>query len=214
MGFLSIFKKKKEEKQNISPLPMESETKHIDDLDLPPFPSEQQVGLKEAQEHEKEIKETEIPEELPPIEEVPTYEDEFLPTSDVEQSKEKRIEEMPNPPQQPELKPQEQEIKQDIEPESQSIEQPKIQETNYPEKQQPIVRNNQPVFIKVSKYKEVLAEISAIRSRLNQSLKTLTRVKEIKNPEDNEFNQWKEKLEDIERKILYIDKTIFEKNQL
>jgi len=213
MAFLGLFKKKDRTKEEFSFDDLEKEAKHIDDLDLPPFPSEQQLSPEEAAQQQKEMNKAEVPEELPPIEEVPDYED-FLPMPEFGSNLEKKAKE-----EEQTLKPEMQVVKetyQQLNPrfELPAPQKPTVAIKSFPSEEiaeRPVSGINNPLFIKLARYKEVLAEISGIKSRLNDSVKTLTRIAEMKNPEDSEFGRWKEKIEDIERKILYVDKTLFEK---
>ncbi len=67
-----------------------------------------------------------------------------------------------------------------------------------------------PVFVKIDEYKDVLEVMNLIRSRIKDAKETLARVNEIKNEEDAELELWSTTLDDIERKVDFADRTLFE----
>ena len=68
-----------------------------------------------------------------------------------------------------------------------------------------------PVFVNVGNYKESLSNVNIIRSKIKESIDTLEKLNEIKNSKDNYFEQFRSKLEDLQRKSLYVDKNLFAK---
>ncbi len=67
-----------------------------------------------------------------------------------------------------------------------------------------------PVFVNVNSYKDALSSVVLIRSRIKESEDCLKRLNEIKNSKDKYFEQFRVKLEDLQRKSLYVDKSLFE----
>jgi hypothetical protein len=67
-----------------------------------------------------------------------------------------------------------------------------------------------PVYVKVEQYKEVIDIMNLIKDKINEAKKILNNVYELKNQEDAELDQWSSELEEVERKINYIDTTLFE----
>lgn len=67
------------------------------------------------------------------------------------------------------------------------------------------------IFVKADQYKEILESVDVTKRKIRESEKILERLNEIKNIKDNEFEKWRTLLEDIERKSVYIDKTLFER---
>jgi|TARA_Y100000310_G_scaffold208219_1_gene208782 hypothetical protein len=67
-----------------------------------------------------------------------------------------------------------------------------------------------PVFIKIESYKDVLDVLDLIKDRLGEAKRTLADINELKNDEDVELDLWSSTLDEMERKIENIDRTLFE----
>ena len=66
------------------------------------------------------------------------------------------------------------------------------------------------VFIKIEDYKDVLDVLDLIKDRLGEAKRTLADINELKNDEDAELELWGSTLNEIEKKIGDIDRTLFE----
>lgn len=71
-----------------------------------------------------------------------------------------------------------------------------------------------PVFVKIEEYNEVLDVMNMIKAKLRDAKETLGKLNELKNAEDSEVELWKTNLEEIERKVDFVDNTLFEPSQL
>ncbi|MBL7055840.1 hypothetical protein ISS07_02925 [Candidatus Woesearchaeota archaeon] len=67
-----------------------------------------------------------------------------------------------------------------------------------------------PVFVKIDEYKDVLDMLELIKDKLNEAKRTLANINEMKNEEDSELDMWKTTLNEIERKVDGIDRTLIE----
>lgn len=67
-----------------------------------------------------------------------------------------------------------------------------------------------PVFVKIDEYKEVLDVMHMVKSKIEDAKETLGKINELKNEEDAELELWKNGLDEIERKVVFVDKTLFE----
>ena len=67
-----------------------------------------------------------------------------------------------------------------------------------------------PLYIKIDKYRAVLKEINKIKADFEKSENVLSSMVEIKASEDKELESWKHGLEEIRKKLSFIDGTIFE----
>lgn len=67
-----------------------------------------------------------------------------------------------------------------------------------------------PVFVKIDEYKDVLNVMNMIKSKLNDARATLAKINDLKNEEDAELELWHTGLEEVERKVEFVDKTLFE----
>ena len=75
-------------------------------------------------------------------------------------------------------------------------------------------RSGMPVFVKVDQYKDVLDVMNMIKNKIEDAKETLGKINELKNEEDAELELWHTGLEEIERKVVFIDKVLFEPSTL
>jgi len=71
-----------------------------------------------------------------------------------------------------------------------------------------------PVYVKIDEYKDVLDLIKMIKNKLAEAKELLSRINELKNEEDAELELWHSGIEEIERKIEFVDKALFEPSML
>jgi hypothetical protein len=71
-------------------------------------------------------------------------------------------------------------------------------------------RKEMPIFVKIDEYKDILDVLGLMKHKIAETKAVMGRLNEIKNEEDSELEQWKLQLEEIERKVNFIDKTLFE----
>jgi len=71
-----------------------------------------------------------------------------------------------------------------------------------------------PVFVKVDEYQDVLDVMNMIKNKLEDAKETLNRINELKNEEDAELELWRTGVEELERKMSFIDKALFEPSML
>lgn len=70
------------------------------------------------------------------------------------------------------------------------------------------------VFVKIDNYKDILSTVGLIKNKLDDAKNTLAKVRELKNQEDSELENWDGKLSEIESKIEEIDRILFEPSEL
>ncbi len=73
-----------------------------------------------------------------------------------------------------------------------------------------ISERDMPIYVRIEEYRDVLDVINMIKNKLEEARTLLQEVQELKNEEDSELERWEQGLEAIERKVKYIDKTLFE----
>jgi len=84
-----------------------------------------------------------------------------------------------------------------------------VEEKEIEKQEKPVL--DKPIFVKADDYKSILGAMTVIKSKIEDSEKILTEINDLKNTKDKSFEQWRNELEDIQRKLLYIDKTLYEK---
>ena len=75
-------------------------------------------------------------------------------------------------------------------------------------------RGGAPVYVRIEEYKDVLDIMNMIRNKIESAKETLAKINELKNEEDAELELWHTGLEEVERKIVFVDKTLFEPTAL
>ncbi len=66
------------------------------------------------------------------------------------------------------------------------------------------------VFVKIDEYNDILDIIALINEKVREARMILGKIDDLKNQEDLELDAWKASLDDVERKLRYIDQTLFE----
>ena len=80
--------------------------------------------------------------------------------------------------------------------------------TPQPEIQMHKRATDQPIFIEVGQYKNVLGDLGQIKSDLNKAHDALVSLEQDKVEEDKEFNKWHSCLTDMHSKLSMIDKIL------
>ncbi len=72
------------------------------------------------------------------------------------------------------------------------------------------MKKDQNVFVKLDEYNDLLDIIALINEKINNAREILGKIYDLKNQEDGELDVWKHSLDDVERKLKYIDQVLFE----
>ena len=67
-----------------------------------------------------------------------------------------------------------------------------------------------PVYVKVEDFKDALAVLGTIRSKIEDAKRTLERIHELKSEEDTELELWNTTIDEVEKKLEMIDKSLSE----
>lgn len=71
-----------------------------------------------------------------------------------------------------------------------------------------------PVFVRIEEYRDVLDIVNMIKNKIEEAKESLGKINELKNEEDAELELWHTGIEEIERKITFVDKTLFEPSMM
>ncbi len=77
-----------------------------------------------------------------------------------------------------------------------------------------MVEETMPVFVRIDEYRDVLDVMNIVRNKLEEAKATITKINELKNEEDSELELWRTGVEEIERKLAFVDKVLFEPSML
>ena len=67
-----------------------------------------------------------------------------------------------------------------------------------------------PVFIKIDKYRQVLDVVDVLKKQVDEIRSTLQQIKRLKTQEEEEIRMWEANIAEVEKKILFVDQTLFE----
>ena len=215
VGFLKFLKRSKKDKLDM----------HLgEDLDMPPPPpAVLNKPLPSMPKHE-----------LPPMPKPPGKEplDEKMPTfpdlGEIKEPKPPHIEDMSKPPEFPdfkEVKPASQLFRPKPAPEmmpGHEIKAPKpIHEKSQFQKslestavreQKKILDHegapSKPIYVKIDSFKDIKRSIGIIKNDLRNVDEVLLKLQDKKTQKDNEFNKWRNNIEEIQKKLIFVDKTL------
>ncbi|MBT3405632.1 hypothetical protein HN419_00530 [Candidatus Woesearchaeota archaeon] len=71
------------------------------------------------------------------------------------------------------------------------------------------MEDNQPIFVKIDEYKDVLDVISLIKKKIGDAKVVLGELDDLRAQESTEVESWKEKVAEIETRVNSIDATLF-----
>lgn len=66
------------------------------------------------------------------------------------------------------------------------------------------------VFVKIDEYKDILDIVDLIKQKVEEGKEIISEINQLRNQEDEEFEAWNQELIDIEKKIDFIDRNLFE----
>lgn len=69
------------------------------------------------------------------------------------------------------------------------------------------------LFIKLDSYKKTLDQMTLLKSKLEEAKGVFGKINELKREEDAEFALWQTNIADVESKIKFVEKTLFEPGQ-
>jgi len=182
---MGLFKKK-----NVESKPLPPELPPLPPLE-PPMPAQDKIAPPKPEKLPENIEKLEFPEipkeneeELPPFPKIPPKQE---PETNKEQEKE--------------------ELKRRVE---------RLEERQFIEAKQEIEETEKrknfqkPLFIKMDDFKIVLRYLNEIKLEIKDGDSTSEKILEIYKQENKKFDVWQNQLKDIQRKLLFIDKSLFE----
>jgi len=66
-----------------------------------------------------------------------------------------------------------------------------------------------PKFVTAATFQTVLTQADSIRDSIKETEETIRKIEGLKDAEQKELERWRSHIEDVEKKLNYIDKTIF-----
>ena len=76
--------------------------------------------------------------------------------------------------------------------------------------QQQRIKQNQPIFIRLDKFQTTHESLQDIRMKMEEVEKTIIKIKEVKEREDKEIEEWERELQLVKARLESIDTNLFE----
>ena len=70
------------------------------------------------------------------------------------------------------------------------------------------------VFVKIDEYQDILDTVNVVKNKINEAKDVLSKINDLKNKEDAELDLWHAELDEVSRKVTFIDKELFEPEAL
>ncbi len=70
-----------------------------------------------------------------------------------------------------------------------------------------------PVFVKIDEYEDVLNLVKNVRRKLDEAKDTLIKINDLKNEEDHQLELWQNTLNEVEKKVDFLDHSLSEPEQ-
>jgi hypothetical protein len=77
------------------------------------------------------------------------------------------------------------------------------------EREHPSVKK--PIFVSINSYRDMIDEISLVDNLIRENEDILVRISEFGEDSNKEFNKWDAALKDIQKKLIFVDRQLFEK---
>ena len=192
MGFLKFLSKKKELQEELDippPPPPGAEDLGLTSIgeEIPPPPPLDEEGLPPFPGPEER-------EELPPLPEMPEFEEEFA----EEEAKLQELTQLPRKAETPNSRSPPLPPRAEVSQKPLAPPQPRID-----------VQEAVPIFVRANQFKDVLKGINIVKVNLKKSDDVLLRLDDLENSKEREFTKWRSEMEDIQNKIMFIDKILF-----
>ena len=86
---------------------------------------------------------------------------------------------------------------------------PKPEKRLFAHEQERMLPTRSTIYVRVDKFKATLGSINIVRNDLRKSDGSLTKLETIKSSKDKSFDKVKLSLDDLQKKLIFIDKTLF-----
>lgn len=126
-------------------------------------------------------------EELPEFPEIPEFKEE-----------KPKIHEIPSAPPEP-IKPKAEKIEEKVFKEEKA-------EITKAELHEEVTK---PTFVRMESFQSIISELNLIKSIAKESEDAIARVDDFAGDQEKEFNKWQTQLNDIQKKLIFVDKTTF-----
>ncbi|MFC1732748.1 hypothetical protein ACFL6I_20805 [candidate division KSB1 bacterium] len=68
---------------------------------------------------------------------------------------------------------------------------------------------DKPIFVKIDAYEDIGDIINIIKKKIIEARGTLDKIQQLRHEEEAELEMWGNEVEEVEKKVVFIDKTLF-----
>ena len=72
------------------------------------------------------------------------------------------------------------------------------------------MKEKTPVFVKIGEYRKVLDLVDNLKTKIGDVRSTIAEIKDLREQEQDALNYWESNIDDIEKKVMFVDQTLFE----
>ena len=98
-----------------------------------------------------------------------------------------------------------------IVPSVKQMEERAVEETKEEVEERDELKLTKPIFLSLESFRDIMDEVSLTTNILKENEDILTRINEFKEVQDKQFNKWESQLKDMQKKMIYVEKTLFGK---
>ncbi len=69
---------------------------------------------------------------------------------------------------------------------------------------------DKPLFVKIDEHEDLKDMIKLVKSKIDESRKTLSVIAQLEQQEAAELEAWNQEIEQVEKKVQYMESTLFE----
>lgn len=66
-----------------------------------------------------------------------------------------------------------------------------------------------PIFVKIDAYEDIRDIINIIKKKIAEARGTLDKIQQLRHEEEAELEMWHNEVEDVEKKVAFIDESLF-----
>lgn len=69
--------------------------------------------------------------------------------------------------------------------------------------------DEKPIFVKIDAYEDIRDIVNIIKQKIAVARGTLDKIQQLRHEEEAELEMWQGEIEDVEKKVAFMDKSLF-----
>lgn len=66
-----------------------------------------------------------------------------------------------------------------------------------------------PIFVKIDAYEDIRDILNLVKKKIAEARGVLDRIQQLRHEEEAELEVWNNEIEDVEKKVSFVDKSLF-----